>query len=212
MRRLLIALVLLAGFAAGQAGAQALQPPPAAGLKTAAFAGGCFWCMEHPFDSLPGVTSVISGYTGGKVQNPHYEQVSEGSTGHRESVQVTYDPTKVEYAKLLEVFWRNIDPLDARGQFCDKGMQYTTAIYAADDEQRAAADASLTDMQHRFAGKVATVVEPTGPFWRAEDYHQGYYKTNPLHYKFYRWSCGRDARLDSVWGKEARAGVMAEAH
>jgi peptide-methionine (S)-S-oxide reductase len=201
----LLPLLLLAGAAP----AQTLQPPPAAGLKTASFAGGCFWCMVHPFDGLAGVTAVISGYTGGTVQNPSYEEVSDGDTGHRESVQVTYDPAVIGYAKLLDVYWRNVDPLDARGQFCDRGTQYTTAIFVADDEQRRLAEASKAALQERFSGKVATAILPAGPFWRAEDYHQDYYKKNPLRYQMYRYGCGRDARLDQVWGSEARNGEPA---
>jgi peptide-methionine (S)-S-oxide reductase len=206
---LLLPLLLLAGADPGAAWAQALQPPPAQGLKTAAFAGGCFWCMVHPFDGLAGVTAVISGYAGGTVQNPGYEQVSDGETGHRESVQVTYDPSRVAYQKLLDMFWRNVDPLDAGGQFCDRGTQYTTAIFVADDEQRRLAEASKAAMQERFAGKVVTSILPAGLFWRAEDYHQDYYKTNPLRYRMYRYGCGRDARLDQVWGSEARNGEPA---
>jgi peptide-methionine (S)-S-oxide reductase len=189
--------------------AQTLQPAPAAGLRTAAFAGGCFWCMVHPFDQLAGVSAVVAGYTGGNVQQPTYEQVSAGGTGHRESVQVTYDPTKISYQKLLDVFWRNVDPLNAGGQFCDRGMQYTTAIFTADDEQKRLAEQSLASIQERFAGKAVTQIIPAGPFWRAEDYHQDYYRKNPLHYRFYRYTCGRDARLDEVWGKEARGGEPA---
>lgn len=213
-----LALAGLAFVAIGRRGpvtpadAQSLAPAPPAGLITAAFAGGCFWCMVHPFDALPGVTEVVSGYTGGTVENPGYEEVSAGGTGHREAVLVTYDPAKIGYDKLLYVFWRNIDPLDTRGQFCDHGTQYTTAIFVAGEEQRRQAEASKAEMQKRFDGKVVTEILPAGPFWRAEAYHQDYYKKNPLHYKFYRFGCGRDARLDSVWGGEARAGIAAEAH
>jgi peptide-methionine (S)-S-oxide reductase len=183
--------------------AQSLEPPPPAGLKTAAFAGGCFWCMVHPFEELPGVSAVVSGYTGGTVASPTYHQVSAGDTGHRESVQVTYDPKRVGYDRLLHVYWRNIDPFDAGGQFCDRGSQYTSAIFVADDEQRRLAEASKRDVEKRFGRPVATVVLAVGPFYRAEEYHQEYYKKNPIRYRYYRLGCGRDARLEQVWGKEA---------
>lgn len=207
--RLLLAALLALGLTAPLR-AQELQPPPPPGMQTAAFAGGCFWCMVHPFQELKGVSLVVSGYTGGHVVNPTYQQVSGGGTGHRESVQVTYDPKLVSYDTLLQVYWRNVDPFDSGGEFCDRGGQYTTAIYAADDAQRTAAEASEKAVGDRFGKKIATVIEPAAPFYRAEDYHQDYYKKNPLHYKFYRYSCGRDARLDEVWGKEARGGEIAQ--
>jgi peptide-methionine (S)-S-oxide reductase len=183
--------------------AQSLQPPPPAGLKTAAFAGGCFWCMVHPFEELPGVTGVVAGYTGGTVQNPTYHEVSAGGTGHRESIQVTFDPKRIDYRKLLDVYWRNIDPFDAGGEFCDRGTQYTSAIFVADDEQRRLADASKQAMEERFGHPIVTAILPAGPFYRAEEYHQDYFKKNPVRYRFYRYTCGRDARLKDVWGKEA---------
>jgi|ERR1051325_10696955 peptide-methionine (S)-S-oxide reductase len=166
----------------------------------AIFAGGCFWCMESDFEKVHGVVSVVSGYTGGRVVNPSYEQVSSGGTGHREAVEVTYDPRIVTYGRLVDVFWRNIDPLDDSGQFCDKGEQYTAAIFWSGEEQRRIAELSLANAKKRFGG-VATKVLPAGPFYRAEEYHQDYYKKNPLHYRFYRATCGRDARLKSVWGR-----------
>ncbi len=202
MRRLL--LVIIASFAlAGGVWAQALQPPPAAGLKVATFAGGCFWCMEPPFEAIPGVSAVVSGYTGGTVANPSYAQVSTGRTGHKEAVQVTYDPAQVPFQALLDVFWRNVDPFDAGGQFCDRGNEYATAVFAADPEQRAQSEASKAAVQARFNKPVATPVVEAGPFYRAEDYHQGYHAKNPVRYKFYRFKCGRDARLKEVWGAEA---------
>jgi len=205
MRRTFLAglLALLCSAVPAVVWAQALQPLPQAGLKTAAFAGGCFWCMVHPFEVLPGVTQVISGYAGGTVQNPTYHQVSAGGTGHRESVQVTYDPKRIGYRKLLDVYWRNIDPFDAGGQFCDRGTQYTSAIFAADDEQQRLAETSKQELQERFGRPIATVILPAGPFYRAEEYHQDYYKKNPVRYRYYRFTCGRDARLNEVWGKEA---------
>ena len=165
----------------------------------AVFAGGCFWCMESDFEKVPGVTSVVSGYIGGKVANPTYEQVSMGGTGHREAVEVTYDPAKVTYGQLVDIFWRNIDPLDPAGQFCDKGQQYLAAIYWSDAEQRRIAEVSLANVKKRFGANVATDVFQAGPFYRAEEYHQDYYKKNPVRYGFYRRSCGRDARLKAVW-------------
>lgn len=185
---------------------QDLQPPPPAGLQTATFAGGCFWCMVHPFEVIDGVISTISGYTGGSVANPTYEQVSAGGTGHRESVEVLFDPKKVSYETLLDIYWRNIDPFDDKGQFCDKGNQYRSAIFVANDEQKALAEASKRKLEERFGRAVATDILPAGPFYRAEEYHQDYYKKNPLHYRFYRFSCGRDARLKQVWGDEAGGG------
>ena len=173
----------------------------AAETKTAVFAGGCFWCMEPPYDETAGVLSTTSGYAGGKVEQPTYQQVSAGRTGHTEVVQVEYDPAKVSYEKLLEVFWRNIDPFAVDAQFCDHGSQYRSAIFPQDDEQRRLAEASLKQVGERFAGKpIATRIEEADKFWPAEDYHQDYYVKNPVRYKFYRYNCGRDARLKEVWG------------
>lgn len=170
--------------------------------EVATFAGGCFWCMEHPFDSLPGVISVTSGYTGGGVKNPSYEQVSSGGTGHRESVQVVFDPTRVSYAKLVDVFWHNVDPKDNEGQFCDKGPQYRSAIFYHDDAQKKVAEDSKIAVEKRL-GRVYTDILPASEFWKAEEYHQHYYKKNPVRYHFYRFNCGRDQRLKAVWGSEA---------
>lgn len=170
--------------------------------QQAVFAGGCFWCMEGPFDVLDGVLSTTSGYTGGTLANPTYEQVSAGGTGHTESVQVTYDPQRVSYAKLLEVFWRNIDPTVADQQFCDHGNQYRTAIFYKDDAQRQAAEASLAALETTkpFKDEIKTQIVAAGTFYPAEDYHQDYYKKNPVRYKFYRYNCGRDQRLEELWG------------
>jgi peptide-methionine (S)-S-oxide reductase len=156
--------------------------------------------MESPFDHLPGVLSVTVGYTGGQVKNPTYEQVSSGGTGHRESVQVVYDPRRVTYGQLLDVFWHNIDPTDHAGQFCDKGEQYRAAIFYHDAAQQKLAEDSKRVMEKRFAA-VATDVLPVAEFYRAEEYHQHYYKKNPVRYKFYRFNCGRDQRLAALWGK-----------
>ena len=172
-----------------------------ADAAVATFAGGCFWCMEPPYDKLPGVLSTTSGYIGGHVANPTYRQVSSGGTGHTEAVQVRYDPSRVDYATLLEVFWRNIDPLTANRQFCDAGSQYRSAIFFHDAEQERLARASLAAVDARFEQPIVTEIAPATRFWPAEDYHQDYYEKNPVRYKYYRWSCGRDARLEEVWGK-----------
>jgi peptide-methionine (S)-S-oxide reductase len=182
---LLLSLPLLLGAA-----------PP---REVATFAGGCFWCMEGPFDSLPGVVSVTVGYTGGQAKNPSYEEVSGGGTGHRESVQIVYDPTRITYAKLLDVFWHNVDPADNEGQFCDKGPQYRSAIFYHDATQKRLAEESKATVEKRL-GRVFTDILPASEFWRAEEYHQHYYKKNPVRYHFYRFNCGRDHRLAAVWG------------
>jgi peptide-methionine (S)-S-oxide reductase len=168
----------------------------------ATFAGGCFWCMEPPFIQLPGVVSVTSGYTGGPEENPTYQQVSAGGTGHAEAVEIVYDPTQISYAQLLDIFWRNIDPLDASGQFCDKGQQYRTAIFYHSDEQQRLAEESKQVLKQsgRFQQPVVTAIVPASTFYPAEDYHQNYYQKNPIRYKYYRYSCGRDQRLEELWG------------
>lgn len=175
-------------------------PVEAANLAKATFAGGCFWCMEKPFDELPGVVSTTSGYTGGQTVNPSYRQVSSGKTGHAESVQVVYDPAQVNYEKLLDVFWHNVDPLDAGGQFCDRGTQYRTNIFVHDEQQQTLAKQSKAALAKSGVQPIATEIVSAGEFYPAEDYHQNYYKTNPLKYRFYRFSCGRDQRLTEVWG------------
>ena len=185
------------------AAAQAPKAPPA-GSAVAMFAGGCFWCMEPPYDKLDGVISTTSGYMGGTVKKPTYEQVSSGSTGHTEVVQVVYDPKKVSYEKLLEVFWKNIDPTVKDRQFCDVGSQYRTAIFVNGDEQRAAAEKSkaLLATTKPFKEPIVTPVVAATEFWPAEDYHQDYYIKNPTRYTYYRTGCGRDARLKSLWGSD----------
>lgn len=170
-----------------------------AAQAAAVFAGGCFWCMEEPFDRIPGVVSTTSGYIGGSIANPTYRQVSAGTTGHVEAVRVVYDPSRVSYETLLDVFWRNVDPFDAGGQFCDRGSQYASAIFALDADQRRAAEAAKEAVAKRFAQPVATAIRPAATFYPAEDYHQNYYRTNTLKYKFYRSRCGRDARLQALW-------------
>lgn len=186
--------------------ALALAQTPAAKPATSAkaiFAGGCFWCMEAPFDKLPGVTATTSGYIGGSVKNPTYEQVSTGRTGHTEAVQVEYDPSKVSYEKLLQVFWMNIDPTVRNAQFCDHGSQYRSGIFFLGDEQRKLAEASKTALlkSKPFKQDIVTEITKASEFYAAEDYHQDYYQKNPVRYKVYRNGCGRDARLKDLWGK-----------
>jgi methionine-S-sulfoxide reductase len=174
-------------------------------LLLATFAGGCFWCMEPPFEKLDGVQSVVSGYIGGQKENPTYEEVSSGTTGHAEAVQITYDPKKVSYEKLLDIFWHQIDPTDAGGSFVDRGNQYRSGIYFHSDEQKRAAEASKRAIAESgpFAGKkVVTEIVAAGKFYPAEDYHQDYYKKNPVRYKYYRYRSGRDQFLDRTWGKD----------
>jgi len=169
----------------------------------AIFAGGCFWCMEPPYDNQPGVSATISGYIGGELDNPTYDDISRGGTGHAEVVKVEYDADQISYAQLLEIFWRNIDPFAVDRQFCDVGDQYRSAIFYHDEEQRALAEASKAEMEARFDRDIATQIVPATTFWAAEEYHQDYYQKNPVRYKFYRFSCGRDDRLEEVWGEEA---------
>jgi peptide-methionine (S)-S-oxide reductase len=170
----------------------------------AVFAGGCFWCTESDFDKVPGVISTTSGYIGGSVANPTYQQVSAGTTGHTEAVQVRYDPSKTSYAKLLEAFWPTIDPLTANAQFCDHGSQYRSAIFYGTADQQTQAEASKAALQNsgRFNQPIVTEILPASTFYPAEDYHQDYYQKNPLRYAYYRRGCGRDARLEQLWGKK----------
>ena len=203
MLRLLFALLLsVSPFAAASGQSPAASPATTA---IATFAGGCFWCVESDFDKVAGVISTTSGYTGGKVANPTYGQVSAGGTGHAEAVQVVYDPAKVSYAKLLEVFWHNIDPLVKNRQFCDVGDQYRSAIFVHDEEQRRLAEASLETVAAQLKAPIHTEIVAAGPFYKAEDYHQDYYLKNPARYKFYRWNCGRDRRLEAIWGKSNKS-------
>lgn len=200
---LAIALGLL-GYRSPEVGLAGSTPAPVSTaderLAIATFAGGCFWCMEPPFDKLPGVRSTTSGYTGGHVPNPSYEAVSGGNTGHVEAVQVVYDPGQISYAQLLDVFWRNIDPLSGDGQFCDRGPTYVSAVFYHDDEQRRLAEESKRKLDGRFAQPIVTSLRPAVAFYPAEAYHQDYYQKNPIRYKFYRSRCGRDARLATLWG------------
>jgi peptide-methionine (S)-S-oxide reductase len=183
----------------------AMAQSPAAPSGKAIFAGGCFWCVEADFDKVPGVLSTTSGYIGGKVPNPTYEQVSAKGTGHAEAVEIVFDPGKVSYEQLLEHFWRTIDPTTKDRQFCDAGTPYRTAIFAVDAAQLKAAQASLAALEKNkpFGEPIVTQIALAGPFYAAEDYHQDYYKKNPVRYQYYRTSCGRDARLKQLWGKPA---------
>ncbi|HEY3278749.1 MAG TPA: peptide-methionine (S)-S-oxide reductase MsrA [Syntrophorhabdaceae bacterium] len=200
---IILSLALL--VATGPVGAKEAVPGNGSPrLEKATFAGGCFWCMEAPFDHLEGVVSVTPGYTGGTKKNPSYEEVSAGGTGHAESVQIVFDPAKTSYLTLVEIFWHNIDPLTKDGQFCDMGRQYRTAIFTHNEEQKKVAEESKKALEEspRLKGKtIYTEITAASEFYPAEEYHQHYYKKNPLRYKFYRFSCGRDDRLQEIWGK-----------
>jgi peptide-methionine (S)-S-oxide reductase len=199
MTRLLALLLLIAGTSV--AWSQTAQQ-----RAVATFAGGCFWCVEADFDKVEGVISTTSGYTGGKEANPSYGQVSSGRTGHTEAVEIVYDPAKVSYEKLLDVFWRNHDPLAKDRQFCDKGAQYRAGIFFHNDEQRKLAEATRKKVAAKFAPRqVHTEVTAASEFYAAEDYHQDYYTKNPLRYRFYRHNCGRDQRLEDLWGKSDKS-------
>ncbi len=194
-----IALIAAAAFMAHG------QDKKASKLEKATFAGGCFWCMELPFEESSGVVSVTSGYSGGHKNNPTYEEVSAGATGHAEAVQIVYDPAKVNYVKLLEVFWHNIDPVAPDRQFCDRGTQYRSAIFYHDEAQKKLAEASKQKLEQidAFKGKIVTEIVPLKEFYPAEEYHQDFYKKNPIRYKAYRTGCGRDRRLKELWGESA---------
>ena len=184
-------------------GMSLLAHPAQAETKSAIFAGGCFWCVEKDFDHVEGVVATTSGYSGGTLENPTYEN----HEGHREVVKIDFDPAKVDYATLVGIFFRSVDPTDAGGQFCDRGHAYSTAIYTADDAQKTAADEAKVDAERALGQPVVTPVEAAGAFWPAEGYHQDYYKKNPVRYKYYRYSCGRDARVETLWGKAAHQGI-----
>lgn len=177
--------------------------------EVAIFAGGCFWCVESDFDTVPGVVSTVSGYTGGTVKNPTYKKVTAGGTGHLEAVKITYDPKKVSYAKLLYIFWRSVDPTDDGGQFCDRGDSYKTAIYATSNKQLKTAKASKAALQKSniLKAPIVTPVHAASKFYPSETYHQDYYQKNPVRYKFYRYSCGRDGRVERLWGNQAHSGI-----
>lgn len=199
-------LLLIGGFCFVTSSGRQLTPPAeAATLETATFAGGCFWCMEPPFEKLSGVISVTSGYTGGKTGNPRYEEVSAGGTGHAEAVRILFDPAKVSYAQLLQTFWHNIDPTVSNRQFCDSGSQYRSAIFYHNEQQKKLALQSKAALAKAksFPQPIVTEITPASRFYPAEEYHQDYYRKNPLRYKYYRHSCGRDKRLKELWGSKA---------
>jgi peptide-methionine (S)-S-oxide reductase len=189
------------------ANSNAAEEPAASSsnLAKATFAGGCFWCMEPPFDKLEGVVSTTSGYIGGHQENPTYQGVSAGGTGHAEAVEILYDPDKISYGELLDVFWHNIDPITANRQFCDSGSQYRSAIFYHDEAQQRLAEQSKRALEQsgRFSQPIVTEIVPATTFYPAETYHQDYYRKNTLRYKFYRYSCGRDQRLEELWGEES---------
>ena len=198
MKKLLVTTLLSLSITSGAAFAAE------DGMKEAVFAGGCFWCLEKDFEAKNGVIEAVSGYAGGESANPTYKQVSGGGSGHKEVIQVTYDPAVITYGDLLKVFWQNIDPFDDKGQFCDKGDQYRAAIfYGSDAEQDMAEQSKALIETQVLKTDVVTGVEPLNAFYPAEDYHQNYYKTNSVKYKFYRWNCGRDARLEALWENAA---------
>jgi len=205
-RTLLAGLAVAAGLGLSSPGLA--QQPADPATATAIFAGGCFWCMEPPFDALPGVISTTSGYTSGHTVDPTYKEVSAGKTGHTEAVKIVYDPAKVSYSKLLQVFWRNHDPLTANAQFCDRGSQYRAGIYYGSEQEKAQAEVSKAELEKsgRFKSKITTEIVAQTTFYPAEDYHQDYYLNNPIRYKIYRGGCGRDSRLRELWGAEAGGG------
>ena len=215
MRRLLFLLalpaVVLATVAAGCGTSEPLPPAgPSVGMAldpaladTVVFAGGCFWCMEKPFEELDGVASVVSGFSGGTVANPTYDEVSRKTTGHYEVVEVVYNPQVVPFDTLLQVYWHNVDPFDDGGQFCDRGSPYRPAIFVRTPAERAAAAATVSQVQEKFGLPVLVPVLDAAPFYAAEDYHQDFYRTNPAHYNRYRTGCRRDARLEQLWGDAA---------
>ena len=213
-RRIMAAVVLVSSIiATGALAASAPAAKPASGsapaLEKATFAGGCFWCVETAFEGLTGITSVISGYTDGAQRNPTYEEVSAGRTGHAESVQITYDPRQISYAQLLDIFWRNIDPTQANGQFCDHGTQYRSGIYYHDVTQKRLAEESKRKLEttpQRFKKPIVTEIAAATAFWPAEEYHQDFYRKDPVRYRSYRTGCGRDRRLTELWGKPGRHG------
>ncbi len=202
MPGLLVSLFAMAAFAGTANDATSAPAADKVATESAIFAGGCFWCMEPPFDKLAGVISTTSGYIGGKLVDPGYEQVSAGSTGHAEAVKVVFDPAKISYTQLLDVYWHNVDPFAIDEQFCDHGDQYRTAIFTSGPEQLRLAEQSkhALEASARFDKPIVTRIVPAPTFYPAEGYHQDYYQKNPVRYKFYRYSCGRDARLEQIWG------------
>jgi len=204
-----ISTLTRSGLVAGALLAASLAPIPAQSAEPAIaiFAGGCFWCVESDFDQIDGVTETVSGYIGGSLENPGYRQVTAGGTGHYEAVGITYDPQKVSYEALLTAFWHSVDPTDAGGQFCDRGASYKTAIFATDEAQLRAAEVAKSEIARDLGADIATAVLKAPTFYPAEDYHQNYYEKNPIRYKYYRYSCGRNARVKELWGDRAYTGI-----
>ena len=209
----LLLLLPLSPAVASEADPVLAKAPAAASMKgtaEAVFAGGCFWCLEHDLEHLPGVVDAVSGYSGGSLRNPTYRQVSAGGTGHQEAVRVRFDPARLSYATLLRSYWRNVDPFDGGGQFCDRGSSYRPVIFTRGDEQQQQARTSLQAAARELGRPAAAIqvqIRPLQTFWPAEDYHQNYAETNAVKYNYYRWACGRDRRLDAVWGQQrARTG------
>jgi len=199
---MLVACAAVALVIAGRPGDPASKPArEVPGQTIAIFAGGCFWCTESDFDHIAGVTSTTSGYTGGPLANPTYEQVSAGDTGHIEAVRVAYDPRRVSYTTLVDRFFRTIDPTDDGGSFCDRGYQYRSAIFVRSAEERRIAQAAKARVSRELGVPIATLILPAGTFYAAEDYHQDYYTKNPVRYRYYRWNCGRDQRIEAVWSR-----------
>jgi peptide-methionine (S)-S-oxide reductase len=207
VRAALAALVALVLASCSSEAAPPRQPAPAppGGGAVAVFAGGCFWCTEKDFEELPGVIDAVSGYTGGRTENPTYEQVSADDTGHYEAVRVRYDPARISYAALVRHFFRTVDPTDAGGQFCDRGDSYRTAVFVSGRDERRLAEAAKAEADRTLGGRVVTPILAAARFYEAEDYHQDYYRKNPVRYSYYRTRCGRDARLREVWGAQAPA-------
>jgi peptide-methionine (S)-S-oxide reductase len=201
MRRLLLSLALILATAGLAVAQMAPLPKPGPGQAVAIFAGGCFWCTESDFDKVTGVVSTTSGYIGGSVKNPTYQQVSAGRTGHTEGVKIVYDPSRVSYQKLLTYYWRSIDPTVKNAQFCDHGSQYRSAIFVGNEAERKLAEATKQKVAAELKKPIYTEIAAASTFYPAEDYHQDFYKKSPTKYKFYRWNCGRDQRLEKLWGK-----------
>jgi len=205
MKKSILTALAAIGLTFGVSGAIAQKAPSETAIAT--FAGGCFWCIESDFDRVPSVLATVSGYTGGKTDNPTYRQVSRGDTGHREALQITYDPKIISYAQLLTVFWHSVDPVDSGGQFCDRGVPYETAVFVHNDEQRKLAEASKAQAMKDLGQKIFTPVETAAKFYRAEEYHQDYHNKKPLRYKYYRWNCGRNQKVEKLWGDKAYMGI-----
>ena len=203
--RLFIFLFAMTLASCGEAAPPRPAVAPGTRVETAVFAGGCFWCTESDFEAVPGVIDAVSGYTGGRTPNPTYESVSAEGTGHYEAVRIRYDPARVTYARLVRHFFRTVDPTDGGGQFCDRGESYRTAIFVSGPAQRREAEAALAEAQRTLGGRVVTPILPSAAFTDAEDYHQDYYRKNPIRYRYYRGRCGRDARLREVWGEQGAA-------